>query len=88
MPTSLMLLGRQRTGQLGHSHNHVPAPDIPRAVQDDFFEEALGLHKDAEEDGDAVSAELESQRAKGKSKERSKGFAQGRGMGNKVRLRR
>ena len=88
LPASLMLWVGTGRASLVHLHNYVPAPDMGRAVQDDFFEEALGLHKDGEEDDDDVSAKRESQQLKGTSKERSKGFAKGRGMGNKVRLRR
>ncbi len=63
-------------------------------MQDDFFEEALGLHQDTEEDADGPPADSKSQHAKGKVKEKSRGFARSRGsaksrgMGNKARLRR
>ena len=52
-------------------------------MQDAFFEEALGLHRDvAEEEGSpdkAVDAKL--------TKDRKQGSSKKRGMGNKVRLR-
>ncbi len=57
-------------------------------VQDDFFEEALGLHKDIDEDSEGAQAQSESQRVMGKSKEKSRKLAKGRGMGNKANLRR
>lgn len=57
-------------------------------VQDDFFEEALGLHTDGKEGEDGVPTALDSQHAKGKSKEKNKGVAKRKGMGNKARLKR
>ena len=61
---------------------------LRESLQDDFFEEAMGLHKEGEEDGEGGPAQLKNQRVNGKGKERNKASGKGRGMGNKVRLRR
>ena len=57
-------------------------------MQDDFFEEALGLHQDAQEEGNKAQADSKSKHVQGKLREKGRGFAKGRGMGNKVKLRR
>ena len=61
-------------------------------VQDDFFEEALGLHREGDQDdneGFPPTGEKDAKaKAKDISKKQSKGFGVRRGMGNKAKLKR
>ena len=61
-------------------------------VQDDFFEEALGLHREGDLDDKEgflpTGENFAKKKAKDTSKKQSKGFNVRRGMGNKARLKR
>ena len=61
-------------------------------VQDDFFEEALGLHREGDQDKydgfPPTRGKVAKVKAQEISKKQSKGFSVRRGMGNKAKLKR